>query len=373
MHQIAKRVPYALNESLSVKHRDIKAYFSSVLKQELDKDDRVKFPPDESLIRTLLQCHTLVRRLSALIRNRSAGAIPAALNAGGLFFHIDGAMSLFNIIDDATRTDEIDRSSRISQAFSLFRTVSYCLDRLSDAQPGTPSDEDFLRWLENIDERNPIDSVVMLYPKTLYDIERFLIDKIPEYFSCCGNEITYNPDASAAPATGSTSDADHVERYRRAATAAGVDFNDLSDDDLRFMFEALAARTLNSPSEDIDADDETYALANEPFVPELPVKFHSEGHFDNFAPLFDVLMGALNQAVDGKGQERHGQGLPFIEQPIISINTILGSADGLAYQVLKKVQEALRMPELARQERELFGAINYTAAIIIWLRLNKKA
>ena len=82
--------------------------------------------------------------------------------------------------------------------------------------------------------------------------------------------------------------------------------------------------------------------------------------------LFDVLREALDQAQLGKGKERHQKGdTPFDRQPILEIARMvgLGSAAG---QVIKKTQEATRLPK-DRAIKELLGAINYAAACIILL------
>lgn len=80
-----------------------------------------------------------------------------------------------------------------------------------------------------------------------------------------------------------------------------------------------------------------------------------------------VLDAALDQAAAGKGKERHAQNKPFDEQPMQLISDLLDSNAGMAFQAAKKIQEAMRMP-FAQAERELLGAINYTAGIIIRLR-----
>ena len=82
--------------------------------------------------------------------------------------------------------------------------------------------------------------------------------------------------------------------------------------------------------------------------------------------LAQVLQRALDQAQSGKGKERHQQGgTPFERQPIIEIGRMVGPG-GPAQQVMKKTQEALRLPT-DRAIAELLGAINYAAATIIVL------
>lgn len=77
-----------------------------------------------------------------------------------------------------------------------------------------------------------------------------------------------------------------------------------------------------------------------------------------------VLQGALNQAQNGKGRERHQQGdTPFHQQPICEIGRMVGPG-GTAFQAMKKTQEAMRLPK-KRAVAELLGAINYLAATII--------
>lgn len=107
--------------------------------------------------------------------------------------------------------------------------------------------------------------------------------------------------------------------------------------------------------------------------PAVEYLFKSFKDHDDYAGLAAVLLGALEQAAYGKGRERHANDLPFEQQPMNAICDILGSPEGMAYQVTKKVAEALKMPTYEQQERELFGAINYTAGIIIWLQRHNPA
>jgi hypothetical protein len=87
---------------------------------------------------------------------------------------------------------------------------------------------------------------------------------------------------------------------------------------------------------------------------------------DHYAPLRRVLDLALDQASNGKGAERHGQGQPFDEQPMMEISRMIGGPAGCFYQAMKKTQEASRMePEAAK--REILGAINYLAGAYLIL------
>lgn len=86
-----------------------------------------------------------------------------------------------------------------------------------------------------------------------------------------------------------------------------------------------------------------------------------------YEQLAAVLQAAFDQAAKGKGAERHANDLPFHEQRMQSISGMLDSDAGMAYQVCKKIAEARGMPHDAR-ERELLGAIVYTAGMIIYHR-----
>ncbi len=89
-----------------------------------------------------------------------------------------------------------------------------------------------------------------------------------------------------------------------------------------------------------------------------------------YEPLAEVLGRALQQADSGKGAERHGRGLPFMDQPMIQIGKWTGPG-GPAFQAIKKTQEALGMVgrgERAAAERELLGAINYLAGAVLLIR-----
>ena len=82
-----------------------------------------------------------------------------------------------------------------------------------------------------------------------------------------------------------------------------------------------------------------------------------------YSDLFYVLRDALDQAQDGKGSERHGNGQPFMEQPALTITRAVGLGFPLG-QAMKKIQESQRMDTDAAK-RELLGAINYLAAAIL--------
>lgn len=93
----------------------------------------------------------------------------------------------------------------------------------------------------------------------------------------------------------------------------------------------------------------------------LAEKSRAPGYF----PLETVLCAAYAQAAAGKGKERHAAGDDFNDQPILSIGRLLKSADGEAYQAIKKLREGLMMHRRGESEaalREMLGAINYIAA-----------
>ncbi|QXN72703.1 hypothetical protein RCZAHN_94 [Rhodobacter phage RcZahn] len=90
-----------------------------------------------------------------------------------------------------------------------------------------------------------------------------------------------------------------------------------------------------------------------------------------YEDLASILLEALAQASVGKGKERHAQNKPFDRQPICELPRMVGPA-GTAYQVMKKTQEALRLPP-DRAVAELLGAINYAAATIKIIRENANA
>lgn len=85
---------------------------------------------------------------------------------------------------------------------------------------------------------------------------------------------------------------------------------------------------------------------------------------DNYDTLRNVLLRAYDQAA-----ERHGQGLPFTEQPMQRLCDLYGRGFALG-QAAKKMQEAQRLDNHAAV-RELLGAINYIAGAIIHLEAHQ--
>lgn len=86
-----------------------------------------------------------------------------------------------------------------------------------------------------------------------------------------------------------------------------------------------------------------------------------------YEPLRAVLAEALDQASEGKGKERHADGKPFLEQPIMDLGRKYG-AGFLCGQADKRVREAFNCEDDERAIRDILGAINYLAAAVILRR-----
>ena len=91
-----------------------------------------------------------------------------------------------------------------------------------------------------------------------------------------------------------------------------------------------------------------------------------------YEQLADVLVAAYGQASAGKGAERHADGKPFHEQPMQTGSDLLGTDAGLAFQAIKKIREGSNFEDADRFEREMLGAINYVAGMIIWRRRQRQ-
>lgn len=92
-----------------------------------------------------------------------------------------------------------------------------------------------------------------------------------------------------------------------------------------------------------------------------------------YAGLHGVLSDAYHQAAGGKGKERHATDEPFEDQPIMVITRLLADhpVAALGYQAIKKTVEAGRLHRTKGPDaaiRELHGAINYLAAMVIRVR-----
>ena len=88
-----------------------------------------------------------------------------------------------------------------------------------------------------------------------------------------------------------------------------------------------------------------------------------------YKSISSVLQAALDQAQHGKGKERHANGKPFEQQPIMEIGRMVG-VGYMTGQAMKKTQESMRLPSIEQKEKELLGAINYLAAAILLEREN---
>lgn len=99
-------------------------------------------------------------------------------------------------------------------------------------------------------------------------------------------------------------------------------------------------------------------------------KFGIADRVHGYMHLEEVLSRAYLQAASGKGQERHGRGLTFDAQPTQVISDLLDSDAGLAFQAIKKVNEGMRLEHDAKI-KEMLGAINYIASIVIRMERNK--
>ena len=94
---------------------------------------------------------------------------------------------------------------------------------------------------------------------------------------------------------------------------------------------------------------------------------------DGYNVLRDVFASAVEQASGGKGKERHANGAPFVDQPILAITRLLTGhpCGALAYQAIKKTVEAGRLVELKGTDAavaEIHGAMNYLGAMVIILK-----
>lgn len=85
----------------------------------------------------------------------------------------------------------------------------------------------------------------------------------------------------------------------------------------------------------------------------------------NYDSLLSVLMDAYNQAANGKGSERHGEGLNFEDQDMLGIMDNVGEGFGLG-QAMKKIVESGRKKNKVLARAELLGAIVYLAGTILW-------
>lgn len=132
-------------------------------------------------------------------------------------------------------------------------------------------------------------------------------------------------------------------------------------DDIDPQFAEVCSLSAQELSDGIDGDLHMYK----------PSRDMTFGTVTGYGDLAAILTDAYNQSARGKGKERHnGRSVPFDRQPIMEIGRMcgLGYATG---QASKKTQEAVSMfnrGDTVAAERELLGAIVYTAAAIKLIR-----
>lgn len=91
---------------------------------------------------------------------------------------------------------------------------------------------------------------------------------------------------------------------------------------------------------------------------------------ETHASLERVFALAVAQSRDGKGADRHGNGKPFEDQPIVRDIAELGSNHGAIAQVRKKALESTRLAATGRKDMamaELLGAMVYAGAAYLIL------
>jgi hypothetical protein len=81
-----------------------------------------------------------------------------------------------------------------------------------------------------------------------------------------------------------------------------------------------------------------------------------------FGPYRYQLVRAYKMVAEGKGQERHGAGRAWNDQPIITLSRTHGEGFPLG-QAAKKIEESTRLEPKAAVH-ELLGAIGYLCAAV---------
>lgn len=105
--------------------------------------------------------------------------------------------------------------------------------------------------------------------------------------------------------------------------------------------------------------------ASEPRRPDAQPDDGASMFVPGYEKLAAVMAKAYDQAARGKGKDRHANGKPFHEQPMLATCRNLGSIDGMLYQATKKSMEARGLPTRERALAEIYGAINYLAGAAI--------
>jgi len=85
----------------------------------------------------------------------------------------------------------------------------------------------------------------------------------------------------------------------------------------------------------------------------------------SYEPLMSVLMDAFSQAAHGKGRDRHGDGLDFMCQDLVTITDAVGHG-GPMFQAIKKLLEGSRL-DYKKAREEYLGSIVYIAGMVAWM------
>lgn len=122
----------------------------------------------------------------------------------------------------------------------------------------------------------------------------------------------------------------------------------------------------------IDATEERLDKVKVVPKPEVQVKYEAKWAIEQH-PLMGVYQAAIAQANHGKGEERHGKGTPFLQQPWVDLAKTHG-VGFLTGQADKKLREASTNIDVASNdwwEKEMLGALNYIAMAILHRKVNK--
>ena len=92
---------------------------------------------------------------------------------------------------------------------------------------------------------------------------------------------------------------------------------------------------------------------------------------ENYKTLKIALDAAFNRAAKGKGADRHANGRPFDQQPILSIQRDLGSTQFALGQIMKKTTELTKFND-DDAKKELLDIMVYAAAAWVYLDQREK-
>ena len=147
-----------------------------------------------------------------------------------------------------------------------------------------------------------------------------------------------------------------------AITGAMKDGVDLGDLDRLVGIGELVAKMAYPSADDDIGEPILKALFGDAVPPGGP---GTPSHFVH------ILEDAARQCFEGKGEERHGHGVPFDRQHWNVLSSALGTSAGLEYQAAKKMLEAGRIPldDFARYKKEVLGVVTYAVLAIMWREL----